>query len=613
MPSYVRGKRTNQVSIPSNSTDEVVLNTLRKHVSTPIKNLKIPPFAATNSLIQNDIDITPTQVYKTPLIPGPASCYNAIYTALIRAQGINTWSCGSNGPTIVSLDLDLYEKVYKLVNSRDDMRGRFIPRLGELHAVFAHVRAIGQFISNSGLEDAWVEAEWFDSDAVVRQVIECKHMKRAVEAHEETLVAIEILQLIEMLKTSPEYFCEYANDLIQIVSDLNNAMSDKKYSTLKEMFYKFQILMSNMDLKQKWDSFRESKVNNLQFHFFTIYTNMVKRLLEFIQASRTRNWPQHLSAGEALMKDFISMDRIKYRKGWLVYIADMKNLEENNKEVWEYFMKGYFSVQKSSIPGVALGCDHAGEQVNCEDKSRGGLKGITRNVNARTRHYLAAPIVDQIANEMMTRGQANTSTSQSHHQLKDPVISRQNVRILKLVSVLQQGDLGLDKAENPSIRNLITGKVFAKEVCEQVVSCEEKGQKIYEAMIEERLKPNSVVKVFDPVKKLLLNTLKKASKTNHIKLKDREIRLGDDANIWRKIAIVSNSRDIDYNDIIGNYELSVTPQSLMDAKRNLHDGGQGKSKLIEVIKASDDYRSSIRCPDNVQCVVFDGFCMLKTY
>ena len=207
--------------------------------------------------------MTLTQVYKTPLIPGPASCYNAIYTALIRAQGINTWSCGSNGPTIVSLDLDLYEKVYKLVNSRDDVRGRFIQRLSELHAVFAHMRAIGQFISNSGLEDAWVEAEWFDSDAVVRQVIECKHMKRAVEAHEETLVAIEILQLIEMLKTSPEYFCEYANDLIQIVSDLKNAMSDKQYSTFKEMFYKFQTLMSNMDFKQKWDSFRESKVNNL--------------------------------------------------------------------------------------------------------------------------------------------------------------------------------------------------------------------------------------------------------------------------------------------------------------------------------------------------------------
>ena len=81
-----------------------------------------------------------------------------------------------------------------------------------------------------------------------------------------------------------------------------------------------------------------------------------------------------------------------------------------------------------------------------------------------------------------------------------------------MVSVLQQGDLGLDKAENPSIRNLITGKVFAKEVCEQVVSCEVKGKKIYEAMIEERLKPNSVVKVFDPVKKLLLNTLKKPAK-----------------------------------------------------------------------------------------------------
>ena len=108
------------------------------------------------------------------------SSYSAIYTALMRAQGISTWSCGDKLPTIVSLDMDLYEKVYKLVNSREDLRGKFLPRLGELHTVFAQIRAIGSFIANSGLEDAWLEAEWFDSELVVNQVLECKHMKRAV-------------------------------------------------------------------------------------------------------------------------------------------------------------------------------------------------------------------------------------------------------------------------------------------------------------------------------------------------------------------------------------------------------------------------------------------------
>ena len=52
-------------------------------------------------------------------------------------------------------------------------------------------------IVSSGLEDAWLESEWFDSDCVVRQVLECKHMKRAVEAHEATMITIQIIQLTE--------------------------------------------------------------------------------------------------------------------------------------------------------------------------------------------------------------------------------------------------------------------------------------------------------------------------------------------------------------------------------------------------------------------------------
>ena len=87
--------------------------------------------------------------------------------------------------------------------------------------------------------------------------------------------------------------------------------------------------------------------------------------------------------------------------------------------------------------------------------------------------------------------------------------------------------------------------------------------------------------MFEPVKKMMLKTFKKEGRTNKVKFKEREIQLGDYANLWRKIAIISASREIDYNDMIGKHELSVTPLSLMDAKRNLHDGGQGKHKLVE--------------------------------
>ena len=72
--------------------------------------MKIAPFAGTNSLIQEDLNLHTTNVFKTPLIPGPSSSFLAIYTALMRAQGMTVWTCGPDAQTIVSLDLDLYER-----------------------------------------------------------------------------------------------------------------------------------------------------------------------------------------------------------------------------------------------------------------------------------------------------------------------------------------------------------------------------------------------------------------------------------------------------------------------------------------------------------------------
>ena len=185
--------------------------------------------------------------------------------------------------------------------------------------------------------------------------------------------------------------------MIDLVQEINDATKEKRYSCFKDLFCSFDRLLQDLRFRENWEKFKLSKVNNLQFQFLTIYCNMVRRLMEFIQASRTRNWLQHLSAGEALLKDFVAMDRINYRKGMLVYLADMKNLEHCYPLVWKYFEEGNFSVQKTPIPGVGIGCDHAGEQVNCEDKSRGGLKGITKNENARIRHYLVAPVLEQIS------------------------------------------------------------------------------------------------------------------------------------------------------------------------------------------------------------------------
>ena len=87
------------------------------------------------------------------LIPGPASSYDAIYTALKRTKGVTNWTFGETRKTII-LDLDLYEKVDLLVHSREDLSNRYVIQLRKLHIVFAIFRAIETYIEGSGIDQS---------------------------------------------------------------------------------------------------------------------------------------------------------------------------------------------------------------------------------------------------------------------------------------------------------------------------------------------------------------------------------------------------------------------------------------------------------------------------
>ena len=85
-------------SLPRNNTEKVTENIL-------------PSFSATYPVVCN-ADLTRTNVYSTLLIPGPTTFYSATHTALVGEHNILTRSWGYTTKTVISLDLDLYEKCY---------------------------------------------------------------------------------------------------------------------------------------------------------------------------------------------------------------------------------------------------------------------------------------------------------------------------------------------------------------------------------------------------------------------------------------------------------------------------------------------------------------------
>ena len=152
----------------------------------------IPTWSAYNSLITEAGTKTNVAVVP-PLIRHSPTSWPGLYTALMRAQNISVVVVGEGKPTVVTLDLQLYEKAQKLM-SRDDMKGKFVLRIGELHTIFSALKAIGRYIECSGIDQLLVEAGMY-SPTTVRQIIEGKHLYRAMEAHMVTLITLYSLLL----------------------------------------------------------------------------------------------------------------------------------------------------------------------------------------------------------------------------------------------------------------------------------------------------------------------------------------------------------------------------------------------------------------------------------
>ena len=120
------------------------------------------------------------------------------------------------------------------------------------------------------------------------------------------------------------------------------------------------------------------------------------------------------------------MDRIKYSRMLPVYLAEMYALESSDPLIWEAFNDGEFAVQTNEIPFTGIGMDHRGEQVNKVLKIEGGVVGISRNENARTRYMLNAPVLAEISENFKDSYRFNNSNFKKHHQLTQAYTKRQN-------------------------------------------------------------------------------------------------------------------------------------------------------------------------------------------
>ena len=97
------------------------------------------------------------------------------------------------------------------------------------------------------METAWMHANWFDSPCLLRQVLECLNMKRAISTLESTVITIGIMVLDEVIADH----CEAVDDKLINVLKVARESLDNSYEFILA-WKTFCKQVDEMKLKEKF-------------------------------------------------------------------------------------------------------------------------------------------------------------------------------------------------------------------------------------------------------------------------------------------------------------------------------------------------------------------------
>eukprot|EP00057_Strongylocentrotus_purpuratus_P016486 XP_011670960.1 PREDICTED: uncharacterized protein LOC105441514 [Strongylocentrotus purpuratus] len=380
-----------------------------------LKKTVVPTWAATNSLLvqaqqKGNQSLTKSAIV-APLLRRPPTDYSSLFTILSLAQGISAAVVGPHKKTVITLDLDLYERATKLQSSTGNKN--WILQIGELHACFASLHAIAKYLEDSGLESISIEAGLF-SPSTIRQIFTGKWFKRGIEFHMTNIMACYDL----LFEASVHH--EHLDSMIKKCEELRKKLHERD-SDIKQVFEEVTSM-----IKEHYQT-KIIQENDEMATFLLNYMKQVESLLHVIRASRQGNWELHLASMEEQVKYYFAHDLYKYARLVPIYLLQMHLLKTSGPTTWDALKAGDFMVTKSGIPFTNLFVDQTLEQLIREVKVAGGITGITQNEEALGRFFLIAPELVILIQDFQDAYCCTTNDSQTtkeHYQLSDSVALR---------------------------------------------------------------------------------------------------------------------------------------------------------------------------------------------
>lgn len=545
-------------SAVGDKTEMILEVTERKEKKTRLRKCDVmPTWAATQHLLIKNQDgyqpPTKTNVeVVAPLLRTSPTDYGTLYTVLCLAQDISAVVIGPERRTLITLDLDLYQRAIQLKESVKNKN--WVLRAGLLHIVFAVLHGLGKTSEGSGQDTIAVDTGIYSS-AALRGIYSGKSYKRAVEYHIMNGLAILLVKLDAVVGELPPLA------LKGLCVALRRTLHDRD----PEMVAIYEDLGSYYSDNVRREEAAIGGGDEMSL-FFDNYLNQVDALLEIIAAARSRDWEGSLAAIEKNIKYFHFHGLINYARLMPLHLAQMYQLEEDDPTTWEALKYGDFVVTKSMQAFCNLFTDQGLEQEIKVLKKHGALPGITQDEAALDRFVTTTPHLARLVQKyLLPFPKTLTEEKKEHYQLAGDICVRSSQNALKLRNSIILHCEGNPYIVGTPVKNICSSAVIPDKARFDILNYPNLGQELYQKFVDERLLITSKLSIWDRMTRPKFKTFSNWKLKSKLKVGDKVIKLREDRELIGRCLIISQSRPMllpKLEETIGTHEMSVMPRSM---------------------------------------------------
>ena len=469
---------TDASSIPSMksiSLDYFLWLVNRSSKRTADENSFVPGFTAVRSSLAS-LNFHETTKILTPILPYPATTYDAIFTTMINFQD----AVKQKGDKYGGLWAD--EGVYRIAKEiqllKPDQFGNIFLGLGGFHMEKIVLACLGAYLEPSGIFSVLVETECYGTDTI-NSVISGSHYSRARTAHSLIHEVIMSLMLEAFQAEYPEKSVLFEDLLVDCQS---KEMTTDYWNTKKEQ---------SKAIEEDFHDYLKEKARQSQsFAYWFMYVDELFPIArDLTNSMRSGDWILYLSAVERATSLFFFFGRTNYSRWTPLFLQDCYQLEDKFPLLYSSYMNGGFVVN-TNRKGSGVPFDQALEQsYNRPAKVSGGIIGVTRKKDAvalwgiikhkKDEYVHLLKMQDDVAGELSVHHDFNESSAK------------------KMKELVQEIEDYIQKVCSPfldleTLKNVLTGEIVSIVDVSKLLCCTNIGAGAFTEFVENRLRDKKV-------------------------------------------------------------------------------------------------------------------------